>query len=148
MKYLKLYESHPYNWKNITEKNNKLFINIYQLASEMEDSLNFKKILTLNETQIGRLREKEQEYIKLVKKLLVDKIITFNSSYEANLTGICKDVEFHSGFGDASPNGFQFEYINIILEDEEEEFDIGDEDVIVHLDIDPNVYRDSKKYNL
>lgn len=154
MKYLKFYESHPYNWKNIIEKNGKLYINIYALSSEIEETLNFKEDQILTNKEKDALRNKEKEYRNLIRKLLIENVITFDSSYEDNITGICEDVEFHSGFGDAKPNGFQFEYINIKIEnlnnDEEldEALDIGDEDVIIHLDVDPNVYRDSKKYNL
>ena len=154
MKYLKFYESHPYKWENITEKNGKLYINIYQLASEMEDSLNYKEDQILDDDQIQNLREKEKEYMALIRKILVNNVITFDSSYEDNITGICEYVEFHSGFGDARANGFQFEYIHIKIEnltnDEEldDALDIGDDVVIVHLDIDSDVFRDSKKYNL
>lgn len=154
MKYLKFYESHPYKWENITEKNGKLYINIYQLASEMEDSLKYKDDQILTKIEKEKLIAKEKEYRNLIRKMLLDNVITFDSSYEDNITGICEDVEFHSGFGDARANGFQFEYIHIKIEnltnDEELDnaLDIGDDVVIVHLDIDSDVFRDSKKYNL
>jgi hypothetical protein len=140
MKHLKIYEIFDYKWKNIEEKNDKLYVNLYGLANEMSSVAKGNKPL---------LVKMESEYFDLVRKLLIGKVITFTGE-DDDITGVCDDVVFHSGFGPPSDeDDFQFQYIEVKTENMEDGENIEDEDkVIIHLDIDPIFFRSSHKYNL
>ena len=142
MKYLKSYENSSYNWKNIYEKNGKLYINLYSLSNEMEKSV-FGKDKYI-------IAEKEVEYYKLVKKLMIDKVITFSCTdcIEDKHTGICENIDFEGGFEEDNDHAFQLEFIKIKLEGSEDFHNIDDDLVIIHTDIDPKLYRETEKYNL
>ena len=138
MKYLRSYEGYNYEWKSIIKKNNKLYVHLYILASEMEMSVDDEHNIT----------ERETEYFTLVKKLMIGKVITFSSADSDVDKGICEDIEFHSGFEFIDDDKFQIEYIQIRLENMEYAENIDDDLVIIHTEIDPDVYRETKKYNL
>ena len=141
MKYIKTYEGYGYEWKNIYEKDGKLYIHLYKLASEMEESAKGDKYI---------VAKKENEYCKLVKKLLRGNVITFSCAdcSKKEHTGICDRVEFHSGLDSTPDDVFQLEYIHIKLENMKGDENIEDDKVIVHLDTDPEIYRETQKYNL
>ena len=137
MKYIKSYENHSFKWKNIWKKDGKLHVSVYALANEMEKSITYKDTpgSAIDPRKVA-ISEKEREYVHLVRHLLEGKVITFSCSdcYPSDWhTGICDKVEFHGGFEYESEDRFQVEDID---------------EVVVHLDIDPEMYRDSKKYNI
>ena len=154
MKYIKTYEIHKVfsKWKNIWEKDGKLHVSLYALANEMEESITYKDTpgSAIDPHKVA-ISEKEREYVHLVRHLLEGKVITFSCSdcYPSDWhTGICDKVEFHGGFEDESEDRFQVEHIQIKLEDLKEPHNIDIDEIVVHLDIDPEMYRDSKKYNI
>lgn len=139
MKHLKIYEGFNYKWKNIYEENNKLYINLYKLIAEME------------KTNPIDVSEMEKEYIKLVKGILIGRVITFSSDdIGGNVTDICENVSFYSGFDDSTINdsNFQINFIRIQVEDFDDEFNLDDDKIEVHLDITAKEFRERKKYNL
>ena len=155
MKYLKTYEEYRFKWNGIVEKDGNLYISLYKLANEMEESAN-------NERETKKfvrggyyipddkniVKDKEEYYIRFVKKLLIDKLITFDSEdYGKNLTGICKDVIFDGGFEAKPENTFNIEHIHISLDSLEDEASIYEE-VIVHSDEDAEQYKLRTKFNL
>lgn len=151
MKYIKLFEwfgkQHPnYEWKNITIEDGNIVVYVYDLADEME-----RTVLGTNKYII---KEKEDEYINLVKKLLLGKVITFTCTEcrEDTHTGICERVEFvGNGYpgGPQSPDDrFDIAAISIELEDSDMDHNLESDKIIIHLDIDPQIYRDSKDYNI
>jgi len=83
MKYIKLFE---YEWflgsqtyDSIEEIDGELHVHLYDLANEMENSVED----IYPETMV----KKEKEYFDLVRKLLIGKVITFScaTDYEYNL---------------------------------------------------------------
>jgi hypothetical protein len=160
MKFIKTYEGYGYKWKNIVEKNDKLYINLYQLAREMEYSANnereFKKLRRghySTPSDIEIISNQECEYRNLIFKLLIDKVISFEDENSNSHFGICDRISFESG-----PSGFvkeiqytfQFEYISIRIYEEDEWYNVGagNKDVIVHLNIDPEIYKNNIKFNI
>ena len=157
MKYIKTYEGYGYRWENIVEKNGKLYIKIYKLRHEMEDYANKireNKKITRGGYSIPDDKEivsnMEIEYEDLIKKLLKNKVISFKDSELIDHFGICNNITFDSG-----PSGgikedqytFLFEYLCIKL-DEWYNLEGEEEEVIVHLDIDPETYKNKSKFNL
>lgn len=151
MKYIKLFE---YEWflgsqtyDSIKNVDGELHVSLYELANEMENSVED----IYPETMV----KKEEEYFKLVRKLLIGNVITFSCAdcNENSHTGICDNVHFSSGDfsdGDGADNTeamFQTQFIHISTEDMNDSHSIEDDDVTIHND-DPDLYRNMKKYNL
>jgi hypothetical protein len=139
MKHVKVYELFDYKWKNIEEKDGKVYLNLYDLSHEMEAFAN------KNRDAIVKM---ESEYKDLIRKLLIGNVITFSSDEYDEITDICDDVEFHSGFGTPDEYDFQFQHIQIKTEDLEEATNIDDDKVIIHLDSYGEIFKKSKKFNL
>jgi len=146
MKYLHLFEnqneSYPYEWENIVQKGNKLYIYVYELANEMESDVAGK-----GKEELVKM---EHTYYKLIRNLLIGKVITFDCE-ECSIehTGICDTVGFSSGrYEEGSDDTFQVQFVHISTEDIDDQHNIEDEEIIVHLDIDPETYRTANKYNL
>lgn len=139
MKHLRIYEGFGYKWKNIYEKDGELHIHLYKLISEMEDSVEDR----------SDLKKMEDEYVKLVINLLVGKVITFSTDdYYEDITDVCDNVSFYNSIGDLGPDNFQISFVQIGVEHLDEDFNINDDEVIVHLNIDSEMVRKTKKYNL
>ena len=98
----KIFESIKYGWENIYEKDGELRVDVYNLSSEMER--------TVEDLGKDAVVKKEDEYRYLVETLLLGKVISFECSDcdSGTHTGICDDVEFHGGFEDQPDNKFQF----------------------------------------
>jgi hypothetical protein len=142
MKHLKSYEStSKYNWKNIYEEDGKLYINVYKLIYEMEE--------TVRDLGKNEILKKEDEYRYLLETSFIGKVISFQcSDCGETHTGICEDVEFHTGFEDPGNNRFQVDFIQFVIEDIDDSHAIDDDKITVHLDIDPELYRNIKRYNI
>jgi len=158
MKNLKLYEEYNiYKWKNIKKIKDKIYINIYQLADEMERTI-------INNRDSELVVEMEKEYCKLLGKLLKGKVVTFipDDSYgtyynKHETTGICRSISFFSNPYDSEYLGneenqyyFSVDSMSIYLEDDDESYTISNDEelIIIHSDIDPNFYRDTRNFNL
>lgn len=148
MKHLKIYEQYfntSYEWKSITKVGEKLHVDVYSLMVEFYISVS-------DNTNPEIVQDKEAEYIEFVAELLEDKVITFNANIDEKITGICKTVEYFSGpfmQNDLNIYEFSIETVGIYLEDDNYEYIVsGDDEVIIHMDIDADIYRNSKKYNL
>ena len=143
-------------WKNIFQKGDKLYINLYKLSDEMFEFAN-KERETKKFSRGGYsipddktiISDMDDQYRKIIRKLLTNKVISFDDSDSGSHFGICFNVSFESG-----PTGFpvdeyvfQFEYLAIKLEGDDEYYNVDDE-VIVHLDIDPEQYKLRTKFNL
>lgn len=150
MKNLKLYEEYNiYKWKNIKKIKDKIYINIYQLADEMERTI-------INNRDSELVVEMEKEYCKLLGKLLKGKVVTFipDDSYgtyynKHETTGICRSISFFSNPYDIGYY-FSVDSMSIYLEDDDESYIISNDEelIIIHSDIDPNFYRDTRNFNL
>lgn len=150
MKNLKLYEEYNiYKWKNIKKIKDKIYINIYQLADEMERTI-------INNRDSELVVEMEKEYCKLLGKLLKGKVVTFipDDSYGTHYnkhetTGICRSISFFSNPYDIGYY-FSVDSMSIYLEDDDESYIISNDEelIIIHSDIDPNFYRDTRNFNL
>lgn len=138
---------HPdYGWKNITTEGNRMCVYVYDLANEMEK--------TVAHSDKYAVKAKEDEYFALVKKLLIGKVISFTCTDcdDGKHTGVCDDVEFdgcgYPGGPDVPVDVFDLGYIRLRLEGMDEAHAIDDDKIIVHLDIDPEIYRSAEKYNV
>lgn len=153
MKNLKLYEEYNiYKWKNIKKIKDKIYINIYQLADEMERTI-------INNRDSELVVKMEKEYFKLLGKLLKGKVVTFIPDYynKHETTGICRSISFFTNPYDSEYLGneenqyyFSIDSMSIYLEDDKESYTISNDEelIIIHSDIDPNFYRDTKIFNL
>lgn len=138
MKHIKLYEGFGYKWKNIYEEDGNLYINLYKLADEIQfDAINNKYDLV----------KIESDYYDLVRKLLIGKVITFYSEEYGVITNICDKIEFYAGFGKIEGR-FKLGFIEIKTENIEDSDNIDDDKVIIHLNIEPDLFRSTQKYNL
>jgi len=157
MKYIKTFEDYGYRWKNIIEKDGNLYINLHQLIFEMENHANKvreNKKLTRGGYSIPDdnkiVSDMETEYITLVRNLIENKVISFNDPDFGSHYGLCTNVSFESGpFTEDSKNDsiFQFEYISIKIDNEEDYYNV-DEEVIVYLDLDSEMYKTKSKFNI
>ena len=146
MKYIKTYEDKKYGYNNIVEKDGKLHIYVYQLAKEMEES-----VVQNNKSALNPFAIKEKEFVNLVRKLLVGKVISFSCGdcYPWTWhTGVCDYVDFDSDFLGEDKNGFMINFISIKLEDFREPHSIDIDEIIVDLNIDADTFRNANKYNL
>lgn len=158
MKYIKTYENHNYKWNNITEKDGKIYINSYKLVNEMQNAAN-KTRENRKYTRGGYsipddvdiMLNMEEEYRNLITKLLKNKVISFDDCDFRSHFGICYNISFESGpftFDETiDKDTFQFEWLSIKLDGSDEYYNV-DEEIIVHLDIDPKIYKIGNKYNI
>ena len=146
MKHLKVFEAYKnYKWNNIYQKGDKLYIHVYNLSHEMLDTLG-KNPDDRFDQDVHNL---ENEYCELIEELLEGKVITFScSDCSVNHTGVCEYIYFESGFQPAENGFFEAEYLQIKLEESSETHNIDDDKIIVHLDGDPELYRNINKYNI
>ena len=169
MRYIKTFENFDDNfvflqqskfWKNIFQKGDKLHIHIYELANEMESYANKQKE-TKKFARGGYsipddksiVREMENEYINLVKKLLKGKVISFDDADFGSHFGICDSVSFDSNSAPGSPdtpddNTFNTNFVQIMMMNSDRDWLNVDDEVIVHLDIDPEEYKNTDKFNI
>ena len=148
MKHLRTYESigltKDFGWKNIFEKDGDLYVRLYKLANEMQ------------ETVVGKPRYKvimmEDYYVKLVRELLMDRLITFDCDEcgKNKHTGICTKIEFSGGLENNKPDDdFELEYIHIKTDNFRDAHGIDDDLVIVHFwNVDKDTFQVANKYNL
>lgn len=156
MRYIRTYEGYGYKWENIIEKDGKLYIQVYELANEMEKYAN-KERETKKFSRGGYsipdddkiIIEYDDEYRRLIKKLLTGKVVTFScvDCEETEHTGICEFVGIYPGIEAGDDDTFRTSHIQIDIENLEYSHNL-EGDVIVHLDIDPEIYKNSSKYNL
>jgi hypothetical protein len=141
MRHLKTYENqsetYPYKWENIIQKGDKLYVNLYELVTEMESTAFGKK----------EMRKMEKIYRKLIKNLLIGKVISFDCEDCQDHIGICDDVMF-SADDVYDYSGFDIQYIHILTEDMNDSHTSEDGKITIHLDINPDFFRDTKNYNL
>ena len=151
MKYIKTFEDvlYPYQWKNIVRNGNELYVHLYELAAEMEEKIFREGRDKYEYDRMGKY------YINLVRDLLEGKVITYHSDEEdETVTGICESVNFESAFGltqeGDDEDRFQFDYILLKLEEKNYEENLSDDndEIVVHLDEDTNLWREMGKYNL
>jgi len=142
MKHLRIYENFS-KWINITEKDGVILLNIYGLANEMLDSINEEPDKRTQE----EIDEIEKKYASLVRQLLINKVITLYTIDLDKHKGICDDVSFEGEYITPEKGYFGFGNVFISLEDADL-YLIPDEDVIIHLNEDPEMYRAINKYNI
>lgn len=158
MKHLKLYEQYSktiFKWKNIQKVDEKIYVNVYQLLEEMYNSI-------IDTTDSEIVEKKEKEYINLISKLFKGNVITFEpndsyNTYDDKVTGICDRVTYFSppdilNDDDDVNYTFAIDSIGLFLKYDEDynEYILSNDDdlVVVHMDIDPKIYKMMKQYNL
>lgn len=153
MKYLIKYESYneyiPNIWrntsfKNISLKDDKIYVKPFSLANEMINSI----IKNDKYTKRAQILHKEKEYRDLLNDILLNKVITFMNDNGNYITDIFTEIRFLGGHQGIPDNSFQFDIIEISVEHEEDGFVLDDDEIIIHLNIDPKTFRGSKKFNL
>ena len=141
MRYIKTYESRRYEWDSIQEETNAIIVYPLELATEMENVVAGKskyKVIMM-----------EDRYKALVRDLLENKVISFEcDDCNEHHYGLCESVDFLGDpYGEVEDDCFNVQYVQITLDNMDDSHNIEDK-VIVHLDKDPQLYIDTKKYNL
>jgi hypothetical protein len=134
-------------WNNIEVKDNIITANIYKLANEMLDSINENP----DDRDKDEVKKMEQEYIQLIRGLLVGKVISFECSdcKVSKHKGVCQNILFENGILSSPDKGFfDIEYIQIKLENTDDYHNIEDDEFKIYLNEDPELYRATSKYNL
>jgi hypothetical protein len=127
-------------WENIREEDSNLYVDLYSLSHEMEEKA---------DGDVDKIRYYEDLYCDTIRDLLEGKVITLDSEdLDEPLKCVCEEVEFEGGHLPKGDDEFQLEFIHIKFEDENMTYGVGQEPIIVHLNEDPDVYRNTKKYNL